>query len=64
MVYASCGQPLLEDGYLRTLSEAAERLSIGRVYDVLLVACAWKSQAEIIYTWDVKHFLADCTRPD
>ena len=48
---------LLEDEYLRTLSEAAERrLSSGRVYDALLVACARKSQAEIIYTWDVKHF--------
>ena len=46
-----------EAEYLQTLRESAERrLSSGRVYDALLLACARKCQAETIYTWDLKHF--------
>ena len=29
----------------------------GGIYDALLARCALKVQAEIIYTWNVKHFL-------
>ncbi|HUI78504.1 MAG TPA: PIN domain-containing protein [Bryobacteraceae bacterium] len=46
-----------EAEYLETLSEVAERgFSSGQVYDALLLACARKSRAETIYTWDLKHF--------
>ncbi|GAC1639669.1 MAG: hypothetical protein NVS9B14_20930 [Candidatus Acidiferrum sp.] len=38
---------------------AAERgIAGGRVYDALLLQCARKSKAEIIYTWNLKHFQA------
>jgi predicted nucleic acid-binding protein len=48
---------LKEAEYLETIRELAERrLSSGRVYDGLLLACARKSRAETIYTWDLKHF--------
>ncbi len=48
----------LDEGeYLETIRLVAERrLGGGRVYDALLLACARKSQAEVIYTWNVKHF--------
>lgn len=43
--------------YLATIRELAERgIAGGRVYDGLLLACARKSGAEMIYTWNVKHF--------
>jgi predicted nucleic acid-binding protein len=43
--------------YLRAIRELAERrLSSGRIYDALLLACARKTKAETIYTWNVKHF--------
>jgi predicted nucleic acid-binding protein len=28
----------------------------GTIYDALLVHCAFKAKAEIIYTWNVKHY--------
>jgi predicted nucleic acid-binding protein len=46
-----------EADYLKAIREVAERRAAGgRVYDALLLACARKSQAETIYTWDVRHF--------
>jgi len=43
--------------YLQTMRELADRqLSSGQVYDALLLACARKSGAATIYTWNVKHF--------
>lgn len=48
---------LEETEYLSTIRELADHgLPGGRVYDALLLACARKSQAETIYTWNVKHF--------
>jgi len=41
-------------GAIRDLSD--RRFGGGRVYDALLLACARKVQAEVIYTWNVKHF--------
>jgi predicted nucleic acid-binding protein len=35
---------------------AAGGFSGGRVYDALLLACAAKSKADIIYTWNLKHY--------
>lgn len=43
--------------YLQTIRELSDRqLSSGQVYDALLLACARKSGATTIYTWNVKHF--------
>jgi predicted nucleic acid-binding protein len=39
-------------------SVAAAGFSGGRIYDALLLACAAKCKAEIIYTWNLKHFQA------
>jgi predicted nucleic acid-binding protein len=35
---------------------ATNGYSGGRVYDGLLLACALKSRAETIYTWNLKHY--------
>jgi predicted nucleic acid-binding protein len=43
--------------YLQTIRELSERqFSSGQVCDALLLSCARKSNAEIIYTWNLKHF--------
>jgi predicted nucleic acid-binding protein len=48
-----------EDEYLETIQQAAERgFGSGRIYDALLLRCAAKVKAEIIYTWNLKHFVA------
>ena len=45
--------------YLETIERTAARgLTSGKIYDALLLACAAKSQAQIIYTWNLKHFRA------
>ena len=44
-------------GYVDALRKAADtHVAGGRIYDVLLLACARKCQAEAIYTWNVNHF--------
>lgn len=55
--------------YLDSIRAASDSgFAGGRIYDALLLACARKSQAGIIYTWNVKHFrqiapdLAGCIR--
>ena len=46
-----------EADYLTTIRELADgQLSSGRVYDALLLACARKFRAKVIYTLDLKHF--------
>jgi predicted nucleic acid-binding protein len=48
---------LSEDEYYETIQQAAERgFASGRIYDALLLRCAAKVKAEVIYTWNVKHF--------
>lgn len=48
---------LNEQEYLQVIQECAERgFSSGRVYDALLLACAGKSGAQTIFTWNIKHF--------
>ena len=48
---------LTEDEYFSTIEQAAERgFTSGRIYDALLLACAAKIKAEVIYTWNLKHF--------
>jgi predicted nucleic acid-binding protein len=48
---------LNEDEYNDTIQQAAERgFASGRIYDALILRCAAKIKAEVIYTWNVKHF--------
>lgn len=43
--------------YYRTLEHAAEAGIVGgSIYDFLLASCALKADAEIMYTWNVRHF--------
>jgi predicted nucleic acid-binding protein len=48
---------LNEDEYLKAL-EASAALGVagGGIYDALLGRCALKARAEVIYTWNEKHF--------
>jgi len=50
---------LEENEYFETVQQTAEAgFTSGRVYDALLVRCAAKSKAQVIYTWNLKHFRA------
>lgn len=55
---ARLGVIALDNGeYVSTIRELAGRgVSGGRIYDGLLLACARKSKAETIYTWNTRHF--------
>jgi predicted nucleic acid-binding protein len=35
---------------------AAANIAGGTIYDALLARCAMKAGAEVIYTWNVRHF--------
>jgi predicted nucleic acid-binding protein len=46
-----------EDEYYGTIAQAADRgFSSGRVYDALILRCAAKVKAEVVFTWNLKHF--------
>jgi predicted nucleic acid-binding protein len=45
-----------EEYYAALSAAAASGILGGAVYDALLCRCAVKANAEIIYTWNVKHF--------
>ena len=50
---------LNEEAYCDTIARASERgFSSGRIYDALLLRCAAKVRAEVIFTWNLKHFRA------
>jgi predicted nucleic acid-binding protein len=50
---------LSADEYQETIRGAVDRgLTGGRIYDALLLRCAEKAKAEVIYTWNLKHFRA------
>jgi hypothetical protein len=45
------------DEYAEMLQRAATAGVVGgAVYDAILASCAPKSAAEVIYTWNVRHF--------
>ena len=45
------------DEYARALAEAASRgVMGGGIYDALLAHCAIKAKAEVIYSWNVRHY--------
>ncbi|MGH9470715.1 MAG: PIN domain-containing protein [Terriglobia bacterium] len=46
-----------EEYFALVKNAAALGIAGGVLYDALLAHCALKAQAEIIYTWNVKHFL-------
>jgi predicted nucleic acid-binding protein len=48
---------LTAEEYRAAMKEAAAAgIAGGTIYDALLAACALKAEAEVIYTWNVKHF--------
>jgi predicted nucleic acid-binding protein len=48
-----------ENDYVETMQRTAELgFTGGRIYDALLLKCAWKIKARTIYTWNLKYFLA------
>ena len=48
-----------EEEYWAAIEGAAEGgVRSGKVYDALLLACARKAKAKIIYTWNLRHFQA------
>ena len=48
---------LTAEEYYATLKDAAEAGIVGgTIYDALLGTCAMKSDAEFIYTWNLRHF--------
>ena len=48
---------LNEVEYYRTIALAAEQgFSSGRIYDALLLGCAVKVKAEVVFTWNLRHF--------
>jgi len=48
---------LTEEEYYTTIEQAAAlHFTSGRIYDALLLRCAAKVKAKIIYTWNLKHF--------
>ncbi|MFZ3218184.1 MAG: PIN domain-containing protein [Candidatus Acidiferrales bacterium] len=48
---------LTAEEYVAAIQEAAGAgVSGGTIYDALLVRCAIKARADVIYTWNVRHF--------
>jgi predicted nucleic acid-binding protein len=48
---------LAAEEYVLAIQDAARDGVVGgTIYDALLARCAVKAQAEVIYTWNVKHF--------
>jgi len=48
---------LAADDYVSTIQDAVRDGVVGAtIYDALLARCAVKAQADVIYTWNLKHF--------
>jgi len=48
---------LSADEYFTAIQNAASRgFTGGRIYDALLLACAAKSKADAVFTWNLKHY--------
>ncbi len=48
---------LSAEEYFVAIQNAASRgFAGGRIYDSLLLACAAKCQAQVVYTWNLKHY--------
>lgn len=47
--------------YVTAIERAASAgVTGGTIYDALLLACAGKARARLIYTWNVRHFQRSC----
>jgi predicted nucleic acid-binding protein len=47
-----------EEEYYATIERASIRGILGgAIYDALVASCALKAKAEILYTWNLRHFL-------
>jgi predicted nucleic acid-binding protein len=45
------------DEYLQVLEDAAAAaISGGTIYDAIIARCALKARAQMIYTWNIRHF--------
>lgn len=48
---------LEESGYAAAIQRVCERRAAGgAIYDALLLQCAIKAEADLIYTWNLRHF--------
>jgi len=48
---------LTTDEYVSAIQDAArDGVAGGTIYDALLARCAIKARADVIYTWNLKHF--------
>jgi predicted nucleic acid-binding protein len=48
---------LAPDEYVSTIQDAVRGQIVGAtIYDALLARCAMKAEADVIYTWNLKHF--------
>jgi predicted nucleic acid-binding protein len=48
---------LTADEYVLAIQDAASDGVVGAtIYDALLARCAIKAQADVIYTWNLRHF--------
>ena len=48
---------LAPDEYVATIQDAVRDQIVGAtIYDALLARCAMKAEADVIYTWNLKHF--------
>lgn len=48
---------LTEAEYMTAITAAAQHGATGGgLYDALLARCAMKAKADVLYTWNVKHF--------
>jgi predicted nucleic acid-binding protein len=45
-----------EEQLLAVMAAADRGATTGQVYDVLILAAAAKSAADVIYTWNIRHF--------
>lgn len=46
-----------EAEYVNVLADAADAgISGGAIYDALIARCAVKAKAQVLYTWNLKHF--------
>jgi predicted nucleic acid-binding protein len=49
---------LTEEEYISVLEEAATAgVSGGGIHDAIIGRCAMKAKAQVIYTWNVRHFI-------
>ena len=46
-----------QDYFLTVTAAAAANISGGTIYDSLIARCALKAYADVLYTWNISHFI-------